>query len=125
MDDGNVYKGKFTMFAVGLKGVNLRLKTESGDKIKGNRDNMNLIKFDAPKTKVGKLLSMANQGNKISLSETLGQDWKTALNQEYYIFRRVQNKKGKPHSSNLLTLGLTIRFKFILIQKQKKQEVQH
>ena len=35
MDDGNVYKGKFTMFAVGLKGVNLRLKNlESGDKIK-------------------------------------------------------------------------------------------
>ena len=91
MDDGNVYKGKFTMFAVGLKGVNLRLKTESGDKI--NRDNMNLIKFDAPKTKVGKLLSLANQGNKISLSETLGQDWKTALNQEYYILEEFRIKK--------------------------------
>ena len=67
MDDGNVYKGKFTMFAVDFKRSELKTKTESGDKIKGNRDNMNLIKFDAPKTKVGKL-SLANQGNKISLS---------------------------------------------------------
>jgi len=120
MDDGNVYKGKFTMFAVGLKGVNLRFKTVSGDKIKGNRDNMSLIKFDAPKTKVGKLLSMANQGNKMSLSETLGQDWKTALNQEYYIFRRVQNKKGKPSFLQLINPGFDDKIQVYLDPKAKE-----
>ena len=119
MDDGKTYKGKFTLYGAGLKGVVIKLKTESGDIIKGNRDNMNLIKFATPKSKVGKLMSIST-GGKSSLSEVLGQDWKTALNQEYSIFKRMQNKKGKPSFLQLINPGFDDKIQVYLDPKAKE-----
>ena len=65
---------------------------------------------------------MANQGNKISLSETLGQDWKTALNQEYYL----EEFRIKKETSflQLINPGFDDKIQVYLDPKAKETEVQ-
>ena len=99
LNDGTIQKGKVVIY--GMKRMTIKL--ENGEKIKVGVMDMKQYRLPAPKSTVLKLLSMGNSTS--SVNELLNTDFKTALNTDYFVFKRLLDKKGKPFMAQLINPG--------------------
>lgn len=105
-DDSKVW-GKATSGSIGPNGMmSITLKdTVSGEKKKFKVPDIKEVGVSAKGT-LGKIEAMTGAlQNAGSISEMARTDYKSVLNADFYVYRRIVDKKGKPRMLQLLNPG--------------------
>ena len=109
-DDSKVW-GKSTSGSIGPNGMmSITLKdTLSGEKTKYKVPDIKEVGVSA-KGGLGKIEAMTSAlQNAGSISEMVQTDYKSVLNANFYVYRRIVDKKGKPRMLQLLNPGFETR----------------
>jgi hypothetical protein len=115
LNDGTIVKGKIVIY--GLK--RMTIKKENGEKIKVGVTDMKGYRIPAPKSKLLKLLSMAS-GGASSVKELAKTDFNAVLEADYFVFKRILDKKGRPFITQLINPGFDSKIQVYVDPKAKE-----
>jgi hypothetical protein len=113
LNDGTVVKGKIVIY--GFK--RMTIKKENGEKIKVGVTDMKGYRIPAPKSKFLKLLS---SGGPSSVKELAKTDFNAVLEADYFVFKRILDKKGRPFITQLINPGFDSKIQVYVDPKAKE-----
>jgi hypothetical protein len=95
----------------------MTIKKENGEKIKVGVTDMKGYRIPAPKSKFLKLLS---SGGPSSVKELAKTDFSAVLEADYFLFKRILDKKGRPFITQLINPGFDSKIQVYVDPKAKE-----